>query len=125
MTPTIYSVAIFVTDIDRAVDFYETTLGLPLMKRGSFGAEFFGEGARLGVHPAQHPNAVAMVGRETGVTLHVEHLLDYCSHLLDAKVTFVKEPTQQSWGIMAVIADPDGNRIALWEPPADPPAALH
>ena len=125
MTPTIYSVAIFVTDIDRAVDFYETTLGLPLMKRGSFGAEFFAEGARLGVHPAQHPNALAMVGRETGLTLHVEHLLDYCSGLLDAKVPFVKEPTQQSWGIMAVIADPDGNRIALWEPPGETPLAAH
>lgn len=125
MTPTIHSIAIFVTDIDRAVDFYETTLGLPLMKRGSFGAEFFAEGARLGVHPAQHPNALAMVGRETGLTLHVEHLLDYCSGLLDAKVPFVKEPTQQSWGIMAVIADPDGNRIALWEPPGETPPAAH
>ncbi len=122
MTPTLYSVAIFVTDIDRAVDFYETTLGLPLQKRGSFGAEFFAEGMRLGVHPAQHPNAQAMVGRETGITLHVERLLDYCSTLLDAKVKFVQEPAQQSWGIMAVIADPDGNRIALWEPPAPEPA---
>ena len=123
MTPTLYSVAIFVTDIDRAVDFYETTLGLPLQKRGTFGAEFFAVGMRLGVHPAQHPNAVAMVGRETGITMHVEGLLNYCSTLLDAKVTFVQEPTQQSWGIMAVIADPDGNRIALWQPPAPEPVS--
>ena len=117
MTATFHSAAIFVTDIDRAVDFYETTLGLPLIKRGSFGAEFFAEGGRLGVHPALHPNAKAMVGRETGITLHVEGLLDYCSRLLDLKVPFKAEPTQQSWGIMAVIADPDGNTIALWEPP--------
>lgn len=120
MAPTFHSAAIFVTDIDRAVAFYETTLGLPLMKRGTFGAEFFDEGGKLGVHPAQHPNAKAMVGRETGITLHVPGLLDFCSRLLDAKVKFVQEPTQQSWGIMAVIADPDGNRIALWEPPAEP-----
>lgn len=120
MAPTFHSVAIFVTDIDRAVHFYETTLRLPLMKRGTFGAEFFDEGGKLGVHPALHPNAKAMVGRETGITLHVPGLLDYCSHLLDAKVTFVQEPTEQSWGVMAVIADPDGNRIALWEPPAEP-----
>jgi predicted enzyme related to lactoylglutathione lyase len=119
MTPDLYSIAIFVTDIDRAVTFYETTLGLPLRTRGSFGAEFFPEGPRLGVHPAQHPNAKAMVGRETGVTLHIaEGLLDFCSKLMDAGVTFVQEPTEQSWGIMAMIADPDGNRIALWQPPA-------
>lgn len=123
MAPTFHSAAIFVTDIDRAVDFYETTLRLPLIKRGTFGAEFFDEGGKLGVHPAQHPNAQAMVGRETGITLHVPGLLDFCSHLLDAKVTFVQEPTQQSWGVMAVIADPDGNRIALWEPPAEPAAS--
>ena len=119
MSIAFHSAAIFVTDIDRAVDFYETTLELPLMKRGSFGAEFFAEGGHLGVHPAQHPNARAMVGRETGVTLRVEGLLEYCSRLLDRQVKFVTEPTEQSWGIMAIIADPDGNRIALWEPPGE------
>ncbi|MGH7532852.1 MAG: VOC family protein [Gemmatimonadales bacterium] len=35
--------------------------------------------------------------------------------MMDAGVSFVSEPTRQSWGIMALIADPDGNRIALWE----------
>ena len=119
MTASLYSVAVFVTDIDRAVTFYEEVLGLPLRARGSFGAEFFVEGARLGVHPAAHPNARAMVGRETGVTLHVPALLDYCSGLMDWGVTFVQEPTQQAWGVMAMIADPDGNRIALWQPPVE------
>jgi lactoylglutathione lyase len=123
MPVAFHSVAIFVTDIERAVTFYETALGLPLIKRGSFGAEFFSEGGKLGVHPATHPNAKAMVGRETGVTLHVDGLLDYCGHLMDRKVTFIQEPTEQSWGIMAVIADPDGNRIALWEPPGEAASA--
>ena len=115
MPPSLYSVAIFVTDIERAVAFYRDTLKLPVAKQGSFGAEFFSEGTRLGVHPANHPNARAMVGRETGLVLHVPAILDYCSDLLDAGVTFVSEPTKQEWGIMALIADPDGNRIALWE----------
>ena len=125
MPPILYSAAIFVTDIERAVEFYETTLGLPLIKRGSFGAEFFSEGTRLGVHPAAHPNARPMVGRETGLTMHVAGLLDYCSGLMDKQVKFIQEPTQQSWGIMAMIADPDGNRIALWEPPGEEPPAHH
>ena len=115
MPPTLYSAAIFVTDIERAVAFYRDMLKLPVAKQGSFGAEFFVEGTRLGVHPANHPNARAMVGRETGLVLHVPAILDYCSDLLDAGVTFVSEPTKQEWGIMALIADPDGNRIALWE----------
>lgn len=115
MPPSLYSAAIFVTDIGRAVAFYRDTLKLPLAKEGSFGAEFFTEGTRIGVHPANHPNAKAMVGRDTGLVLHIPAILDYCSDLLDAGVTFVSEPTKQDWGIMALIADPDGNRIALWE----------
>ena len=30
-------------------------------------------------------------------------------------VKFMAEPTQQGFGIMAMIADPDGNIMALWE----------
>jgi lactoylglutathione lyase len=110
-----YSVAIFVRDIGRAVEFYRDRLALPLAKQGAFGAEFFQEGTRLGVHPAVHQDAQALVGRHTGITLHVPGLLHYCGELHDRGVRFVTEPTQQSWGIMAMVADPDGNVLALWE----------
>jgi predicted enzyme related to lactoylglutathione lyase len=113
--PSVYSIAIFVTDIARAVGFYRDVLALPLVKQGSFGAEFFGDGTRIGVHPAVHADARALVGRHTGITLHVPGLLHYCGVLHDRGVRFVAEPTQQSWGIMAMVADPDGNVLALWE----------
>ena len=57
MTPQLYSIAVFVTDIDRAIDFYQNTLGLPLNRRGSFGGEFLENEPHLGVHPAVHPEA--------------------------------------------------------------------
>jgi lactoylglutathione lyase len=113
--PAVYSVAIFVSDIGRATEFYRDRLGLPLLKQGAFGAEFGDGGARLGVHPAVHPDAKALVGRHTGITLYVSGLLHYCGELHDRGVRFVAEPTQQSWGIMAMVADPDGNILALWE----------
>ena len=115
MVPTLYSVAIFVHDIDRAVDFYRDTLGLPMTKHGSFGAEFLEGDTHVGVHPAVHPQAKALVGRHTGITLFVPDLLHYCGVLHDRGVRFLAEPTQQSWGIMAMISDPDGNVLALWE----------
>lgn len=118
MDPTLYSIAIFVTDIDRALTFYRDTLGLPLDRSGSFGGEFFGPGARLSVHPANHPDAKALVGRHTGITLRIPGLLHVCGQLHDRGVRFVAEPTQQAWGIMAMIQDPDGNILALWEEPA-------
>ena len=113
--PTLYSVAIFVHDIGRAVEFYRDTLGLSMTKQGSFGAEFLEGETHLGVHPAIHPEAKALVGRHTGITLFVPGLLHYCGVLHDRGVRFMTEPTQQSWGIMAMVADPDGNLLALWE----------
>ena len=115
MTATLYSVAIFVTDIARARVFYEEQLGLPVSKAGSFGFELLDAPPHIGVHPAQHPDAVAMVGRHTGLTFNVTGLLEFCSHLSELGVRFVAEPTQQGFGIMAMVADPDGNVMALWE----------
>ena len=62
-----------------------------------------------------HPDAKALVGRHTGITLHVPGLLHFCGDLHARGVRFVAEPTQQPWGIMAMVADPDGNILALWE----------
>ena len=99
----------------EVVAFYEDALGLPLRARGSFGLQFLEAPPHLGVHPAQHPDATAMVGRHTGLTLEVPGLLEFCSRLGELGVRFVAEPTQQGFGIMAMVADPDGNVLALWE----------
>ena len=115
MSTTLHSIAIFVTDLEQARRFYEDQLGLPVAKAGSFGFELLEQPPHLGVHPAQHPDARALVGRHTGLTFHVDGLLDLCSHLGEAGVKFVAEPTQQGFGIMAMVADPDGNIVALWE----------
>jgi predicted enzyme related to lactoylglutathione lyase len=123
MTPTLHSIAIFVTDLERARIFYEDQLGLPVNKAGSFGFEFLEVPPHVGVHPAQHPDAIAMVGRHTGMTFDVPGLLDFCSRLGELGVRFVAEPTQQGFGIMAMVADPDGNVIALWEDNVSPPPA--
>jgi predicted enzyme related to lactoylglutathione lyase len=116
MEISLYSAAIFVTNIDRAVEFYRDILSLPLRSQGSFGAEFLEGPTRIGVHPAVHEESRALVGRHTGLTLRVDGQLHFCGDLHARGVRFVAEPTQQSWGIMALVADPDGNVLALWEP---------
>jgi lactoylglutathione lyase len=115
MSVTLHSIAVFVTDIDRAKRFYQEDLGLTLLREGSFGAEFLDGPTHLSVHPAVHPDARAMVGRPTGVTFHVDGILEYCEHLHTRGVRFLNEPTRQSFGVMAMIADPDGNVFALWD----------
>ncbi len=115
MTPALHSFAIFVHDIARAREFYVDSLGLPVVASGSFGFQLLESAPHLSVHPAEHPDAKAMVGRHTGVTFEVTDLLAFCSVLGERGVKFVAEPTQQGFGIMALVADPDGNVLALWE----------
>ena len=113
--PSLHSVAIFVTDLPRAVEFYRDMLRLPVTHEGSFGAELLEGPTHIGVHPAVHADARKLVGRHTGITLFVPDLLHYCGDLNARGVRFLTEPTQQPWGIMAMIADPEGNILALWE----------
>lgn len=121
----VHSIAIFVNDLERALEFYRDTLGLPVSKEGSFGGEFFLEPAHIGVHPAVHPDSQALVGRHTGITFFVPGLLHFCGELHEKGVRFLSEPTRMAWGVMAMIADPEGNVFALWEdqaPEAGPAA---
>ena len=115
MTPALHSFAIFVHNIARAREFYVDALGLPVVASGSFGIQLLESTPHLSVHPAEHPDAKAMVGRHTGVTFEVTDLVAFCSALGERGVKFVAEPTQQGFGIMALVADPDGNVLALWE----------
>jgi predicted enzyme related to lactoylglutathione lyase len=116
--PRLWYVNVFVTDLERAVEFYEGTLGMPLAYRDDeFGyASFEPEGVRLGVARVdpEAPEASSLVGRHTGVGLGVPDLkADYES--LKAKgVPFPMPPTKQPWGgFMATFADPDGNVFYL------------
>lgn len=115
MIQHVQSFAIFVTNIDQAIEFYRDVLELPVSKQGSFGLELFNEPPHLGVHPAVHPDARALVGRHTGITFFVPGLVHYCGVLHERGVRFVSEPTQMSWGVMAMISDPEDNVFALWE----------
>jgi lactoylglutathione lyase len=111
----VHSFAIFVNNLDRATEFYRDTLGLPVHQQGSFGLELFLEPPHVGVHPAVHPNAKALVGRHTGITFYVPGLLHFCGVLHERGVRFVSEPTRMEWGVMAMIADPEANIFALWD----------
>ena len=115
MIQHIHSFAVFVNNLDQATTFYRDTLGMVVHKQGSFGLELFAEPPHLGIHPAVHTDAKALVGRHTGITMYVPGLLHYCGILHERGVRFVTEPTKMSWGVMAMIADPEDNIFALWE----------
>ena len=110
-------VNIFVGDLDRAVDFYEGTLGLVRVSyEQEHGYAAFRAGATsLGLALAD-PRQGELVGRHTGVGLAVADLEAEHARLAALGVTFSMPPTRQPWGgFMAMFADPDGNIFYLDE----------
>ena len=110
-------VNLFVTDLDRAVDFYEKKLGLSLeFSDTEHGYASLKAGPiRLGL-TLPGPEHVDLLGRHTGIGFAVKDLVAEHKRLVDLDVRFTMEPAKQPWGgFMALFADPDGNVFYLDE----------
>jgi len=109
--------SIYVTDIDRAVDFYTATLGFPLKTRvGTEWAEIdAGKGLVLGIHRARPPETVAAGTRGAiNIELAVTRSLDEVVSELKARgVAFKGEILNYPAVRIATLFDPDSNEILL------------
>jgi predicted enzyme related to lactoylglutathione lyase len=107
-------VNVYVEDFDRALEFYQHTLGLPLrFADEKFGfASFETGGARLNV---SHSGGNAeLVGRHTGIGLGVDDIQAAYEELSAKGVKFEQKPERMPWGgMLAILEDPDGNRLFL------------
>jgi len=114
MSVTMKNIVIFVTDLEKAKAFYVDLLGLPLAGQSEMLMEFFpGAPTTLGVALALQDEARSLVGRHTGVTLKVEKIEELCRTLSAGGASFVEPLESSPWGKMAVVADHDGNQMAL------------
>lgn len=112
------NVVVFVNDLAKAKAFYADTLGLPLAGETQMLLEFFpGSNSTLGIALALQDDARKLVGRHTGITLQVSDLEKLCAKLKEKNTRFIEDLEKSPWGKMAVIADPDGNQLALVEMP--------
>lgn len=106
---------LFVRDFERALDFYEGTLGLKVeQKDPSFGyASFATKGAKLAFAKVEEDQA-DLVGRHTGIGLMVENLDAAYQDLVAKGVRFPMTPQKQPWGgYMSLMEDSEGNILYL------------
>jgi predicted enzyme related to lactoylglutathione lyase len=106
-------VGIPVTDMKRAREFYEDALGLKMadeMMNGKWIEYAVGEGTL----------AIANVGEQwtpsdqgTGAAFEVEDFDDAIKRLKDRHVRFAAEPFETPCCHMAVVQDPDGNKLII------------
>ena len=106
-------VAIPVTDIPRARAFYEEVLGL-------HASEEMAGGMWIEYGVGQDTLAIANVGDDwrpsdqgTGAAFEVENFEEAIKHLRDRGVPFAAEPFETPCCHMAVVQDPDGNKMMI------------
>lgn len=110
-------VNVFVSDLERSIDFFESLLGFErkLVTEEHGYASFASGPVSLGLAVAG-PDQSELVGRHTGVGIAVKDLESEHRRLAGRGVAFPMPPTRQPWGgFMALMADPDGNVFYLDE----------
>ena len=109
---------VFVSNMDRAVQFYTEVLGLKLTNR--FGDNWAtidaGKGLTIGLHPAS-PKYPAP-GTKGGIMLGMEiegTIEKAVASLVKKGVLFKDSVVKSEAGNFVHLEDPDGNDIYLWE----------
>ena len=111
-----------VRDMQRAVAFYRDVLGMRVLDSNDWwtSLEFFG--TRIGLHWTGGAPVPAVLhddhGARQGATLTLRSTdLDADLAYLQAAGALLLGSSNNPWGRLAVIADPDGNLLKLMQPP--------
>ena len=103
-----------VTDVDRAADFYEHVLGLPLLFRYPGNAFFDAAGVRLYLARPTEPGydgVATLYFRVDDVTAAFDLLESRGATVRERPELVHRDPEYDLW--LAFVADPDGNNIGL------------
>lgn len=122
------TVSVFVSDQDRAKEFYTNTLGLELRADAPL---YPGAATRwVAVAPPGAETEIILylpdenwehygqvVGKPQALTFNVTDMAALYKELKARDVVFVQEPDNQPWGTFAIIQDSEGNHLLLVEQP--------
>jgi len=104
MIEKVYYIRFPVSDLKKAISFYENILGLKKTTEWPSGAIFDVGGVQFGLE----------TGRKQEIFLLVDNVDETYKNLKEKGVKFVTEPKDQPWGARtATLVDPDGNILTL------------
>jgi predicted enzyme related to lactoylglutathione lyase len=114
------NVSVYVTDVDRAIEFYVGALGFEKRSDARMGpirwVELAPDGADTVVALASEGYPIwsaDKVGGFSGLTLAADAPEQTYARLRESGVRFQQEPRPTAWGTQAIIEDPDGNSIVV------------
>ena len=117
MIKGIASVWVPVQDMDRAMGFYQDTLGLKVAKQDDDWAEVDANGVMVGLNGREGEGA----RKEGGAVISFQPeggIEDAKSQLEDAGGEFPADISEHPWGKIATFKDSEGNDLQLYAPPA-------
>ena len=115
----IWLAMIELSDMDKAVEFYNDILGLPIaLDARAFNHVEVGPDeplAKIGLHLTdKKPDE----RNPTGVVFDTDNIHDLCERLKEQGVVFTQEPTKMPWGsIVADFLDPFNNELEVVQDP--------
>ena len=130
MKQTIAHVAVVVRDYDEAIEFYTQRLGFELLedtpletgKRWVLVAPPNTTGPSILLARAANADQLSRVGNQTGgrvfLFLHTDDFWRDYRALKSRGITFIGEPREETYGVVAVFEDIYGNRWDLVQPAA-------
>jgi catechol 2,3-dioxygenase-like lactoylglutathione lyase family enzyme len=128
MTQTIAQIALVVRDYDEAIEFYTRKLHFDLVedtplsdvKRWVVIKPKAGNGCNLLLAKAANEEQRGRIGNQTGgrvfLFLHTDDFKRDFQSLLDNNITIIRQPSEETYGTVAVFADLYGNLWDLIEP---------
>jgi len=117
-SPYFGSIAVVVSDRQKALDWYTNVLGLEALAHEGHWVTVGKKGKEGAIHLCQtneyDPNGKLEPGN-SGIMLRLpgEDFAASCAELKARGVTFAQEPKKEEWGWWASIRDPDGNEQML------------
>jgi lactoylglutathione lyase len=128
MFTAIYTTTVYVTDQERALDFYVNKLGFEKRRDEPMGPESRwievmppgSQTALLLYKPTPempgadtYETALSRIGKDTGVLLRTDDVRATYQELSARGVQFPTPPEEQPWGWWATMIDPDGNSFGI------------
>ena len=105
-----------VEDMERAVDFYQNKLNLPMVKQDGNWAEFEADGLRIGLN-GREPQG-ARIGGGPVLTFSPDEGLENAVETFSKQgIDFAAGISEHPWGRIATFKDSEGNDLQLYEPP--------
>ena len=108
-----------VKDLDKSIKFYHEVLGMPIKNERRNWVDLGQQsGGTLSLHPASITTPHTDSSKENGILigLTVGDLHSAMEELSDAKVEIFRDVQERQAGKNAVVLDPDGYMISLFEP---------